>query len=244
MVGGPASLVLALGAHWELSLFGAGYARLATIPLVLLALGYLPCIPKVHYVAVCRATGKVNRAAIVLTSFAAAEVAMAAVGGYIHGLIGLSVGLLIVAVVEGVVTTPAIVKAATIRGGTKPAMHRRNELYPAAAMGADGRDVDYWAHKAQQEAGLSALQSLATRVKTDQPFGPPQAYQRLGYPGGREQPQNGAQEFRDIHPTLRSNASRSFGEDQAAKAADQHRDPGCPGPGADQASGPRPSIWA
>ena len=80
LVGLPASVVLGLGAHLALSLFGAGYARVATFPLVLLALGYLPSIPKVHYVAVCRAIGRVNRAALVLTTFAVIEVAAAALG--------------------------------------------------------------------------------------------------------------------------------------------------------------------
>ena len=120
LVGLPASVVLGLGAHLALSLFGAGYARVATFPLVMLAFGYLPSIPKVHYIAVCRATGKVNRAALVLTTFAAIEVAAAAMGGR-HGRADRPVGaLLIVAVVEGIATTPAVVRAAIARG-----RHRR-----------------------------------------------------------------------------------------------------------------------
>ena len=225
LVGVPASIVLALAAHWELSLFGAGYARLATFPLVLLALGYLPCIPKVHYVAVCRATGKVNRAAIVLTSFAVAEIAMAAIGGYLHGLIGLSVALLIVAIVEGAATTPAIVKAANIRGRRRRAMpgvsvssassvSSLQEPSRTAAVAADSREVAYRTHKAQQEAGLAALLSLAIIIKRDQPFGLLQDSQKLRPPEGRERPQNYTEEFLAMHPNLRPNPRRSFGEDQ------------------------------
>ena len=77
LVGLPASVVPGLGAHLALSLFGAGYARVATFALVTLVPGYLPSIPKVHYIAVCRAIGKVNRAAVVLTTFAVIEVGAA-----------------------------------------------------------------------------------------------------------------------------------------------------------------------
>jgi O-antigen/teichoic acid export membrane protein len=135
LVGVPASVVLGLGAHLGLSLFGAGYAKIATFPLIMLAFGYLPNIPKVHYIAVCRALGKVSRAALVLTTFAAIEVAAAAAGGLMDGLIGLSWALLIVAVVEGIATTPAVVRAAIARG-----RHRRPEAGDAAVAGHRRRD--------------------------------------------------------------------------------------------------------
>jgi hypothetical protein len=51
MRAGSGRLVLGFGAHLGLSLFGAGYAKIATFPLVMLAFGYLPSIPKVHYIA-------------------------------------------------------------------------------------------------------------------------------------------------------------------------------------------------
>lgn len=155
LVGLPGSVVLGLGAHLALSLFGAGYARVATFPLVLLAIGYLPSIPKVHYIAVCRAVGKVNRAAVVLTTFAVIEVAAAAAGGMLDGLIGLSVALLVVAVVEGIATTPAVVRAAIARG-----RHRR----AAAAPDVLTDEASYRSKQAQQEAGLAALLALATTI--------------------------------------------------------------------------------
>jgi O-antigen/teichoic acid export membrane protein len=168
LVGLPASVVLGFGAHLGLSLFGAGYAKVATFPLIMLAFGYLPNIPKVHYIAVCRAIGKVSRAALVLTTFAAIEVTAAAMGGLMDGLIGLSWALLIVAVVEGIATTPAVVRAAIARG-----RHRRPVVMaePAgAAVATAGDEATYRDQRAQQEAGLAVLLSLATTVGPDHPI--------------------------------------------------------------------------
>ena len=64
-IGIPGVLVLCLGAHVILSLFGGNYPREATFPLWMLALSYTPGLPKIFYVAVCRAHGKVSRAAVV-----------------------------------------------------------------------------------------------------------------------------------------------------------------------------------
>lgn len=116
VIGVPGMIVLGVGAHLALSMFGAGYARLATVPLWLLVLGYLPAIPRVHYIAVCRAANRITRAAVVLTSFAALEVVAAAVGGAVHGLNGLSVALLAVFTIEAIMVTPAVLGAAMGRG--------------------------------------------------------------------------------------------------------------------------------
>jgi O-antigen/teichoic acid export membrane protein len=206
LLGLPGSVALGLGAHLALSLFGPGYARVATLPLVLLALGYLPSIPKVHYIAVCRAVGKVNRAAAVLTTFAVIEVGAAALGGVLHGLIGLSVALLAVAIVEGIATTPAVVRAAIARGRHRRAaddasagpvatqvratsmaddpeanrpMYRgpderaaaaRRRTGAPAAMVVNDDEAMYRSRKAQQEAGLAVLLSLATAIGPDHPI--------------------------------------------------------------------------
>jgi O-antigen/teichoic acid export membrane protein len=160
LVGLPASAVLWLGAHLALTLFGPGYARLATFPLELLALSYLPNIPKVYYIAVCRAIGKINRAALVLTSFAAVEIAVAAVAGYLGGLVGIAVALLVVSVVEGIATTPTVVKAAIGRG-----RHRRGA--PAYAVTPNEDQDACRSSRARQEAGLAVLLSLATAIGPD-----------------------------------------------------------------------------
>jgi O-antigen/teichoic acid export membrane protein len=190
LVGLPASVVLGFGAHLALRLFGADYARIATFPLIMLAFGYLPSIPKVHYIAVCRAVGKINRAALVLTTFAVIEVAAAAVGGLARGLIGLSWALLIVAVVEGIATTPAVVKAAIARGRHRqagalaaPAGQYASGQYAADQYAVNQYAVNQYAvnqyesahldhrahpdHRARQEAGLAALLSMATTIAPD-----------------------------------------------------------------------------
>lgn len=127
-----------------------------------------------------------RRAALVLTTFAAIEVAAAAVGGLMDGLIGLSWALLIVAVVEGIATTPAMVRAAIARG-----RHRRPVVMaepdgdqvpppwpPArpmtgalAAVTAAGDEAAYRDQRAQQEVGLAVLLlSLATTIGPDRPI--------------------------------------------------------------------------
>ena len=119
-VGIPGVLVLCVGGHFLLSLFGSGYSSEATFPLRLLALCYLPGLPKIFYVAVCRAKGKVSRAAVVLTSFAVVEMVAVVVSGVLGGLRGVVIAILVVTVVEGLATTPAIVRAAWSYG-----RHRR-----------------------------------------------------------------------------------------------------------------------
>jgi hypothetical protein len=118
-------LVLCLGGHFVLSLFGGNYTREGLFPLWMLALSYTPGLPKIFYVAVCRAQGKIARAAVVLTTFAVIELGAAAAGGVIDGLRGFSVAILLVTTVEGLATTPAIVRSAWSYG-----RHRR--AVPAA----------------------------------------------------------------------------------------------------------------
>jgi O-antigen/teichoic acid export membrane protein len=119
-IGVPGIIALCLGAHLALSVFGASYARAATIPMLLLLIGYLPIIPKQHYIAVCRASGRVSRAAAVLTVSAIAEVIAATAGGKIGGLKGLTTALVTVFILEGVVTAPTVLRTALGKG-----RHRR-----------------------------------------------------------------------------------------------------------------------
>jgi O-antigen/teichoic acid export membrane protein len=120
LIGVPGMVALCLSAHFALGLFGIGYARQATVPLWLLSLAYLPLLPKTFYIAVCRATGKVSRAAIVLTTFAAIELIAAGVGGKVGGLNGVSFAILVIAVIEALVTAPAVFRTMSERG-----RHRR-----------------------------------------------------------------------------------------------------------------------
>ena len=129
LIGIPGMIVLAAGAHFLLSLFGPGYASEATVPLVLLAIGYPLTVPKALYVAVCRASGKITRAATVLTTFSVAELGAAAAGAVWDGLIGLSLTLLAVRFVEALLVIPTVGGAAIGHAGR----HRRPATGPDAA---------------------------------------------------------------------------------------------------------------
>jgi O-antigen/teichoic acid export membrane protein len=111
LIGIPGMAVLILGAHPALSLFGKGYT-VATVPMWLITLGYPAAVPKSLYIAVCRAAGKVPRAAVVLTACSSLEIAAAAAGGAAGGLYGLSLALLAVRYAEALVTTPPVLRAA------------------------------------------------------------------------------------------------------------------------------------
>lgn len=108
-----------------LSIFGPGYVHEAALPLALLVLAYIPTIPRTHYVAVARATGKISQAASVMTVAATVEMAALVLGARWNGLVGLSVALLAVKCLTGAAVTPAVVKAALGRG-----RHRRVALAP------------------------------------------------------------------------------------------------------------------
>jgi O-antigen/teichoic acid export membrane protein len=140
LIGVPAMAVLWFGAHLALSVFGKRYAADATWPLRLLILGYLPALPKTQYIAVCRAAGRVTRAAVILTISSVAQMAAVVVGGLHGGLIGLTVGLLVVGILEGLVTAPAVFRTAMNRGGR----HRRGmeaTAAPASARAADDHSI-------------------------------------------------------------------------------------------------------
>jgi O-antigen/teichoic acid export membrane protein len=116
MIGIPAIIVLVLSGRMALGFFGASYAHAATLTLWILAICYLPTVPKVHYIAVCRAEGHIKHAAIVLTTTAAMELVLAVLGGMIGQLNGLALALLAGFMVEGLVTAPRVLRAANNRG--------------------------------------------------------------------------------------------------------------------------------
>jgi len=171
-LGLPAMAVLGVGAHLILTFFGPGYAQVATVPMLLLVVAYLPGIPKLFYVAVCRALGKISRAAAVLTTFAGLEVAAAIAGGLKDGLIGLSFGLLAVATVEALVTAPAVIRAALGTG-----KHRRQSAGTSAGVrdtssqklaanaswpGSGLRTYPQAQSRSQQLAALELLMAMAS----------------------------------------------------------------------------------
>jgi O-antigen/teichoic acid export membrane protein len=153
LIGVPAMAVLWFGSHLFLSIFGKHYAADATWPLRLLILGYLPALPKTQYIAVCRAAGRVTRAAIILTISSVAQMASVVVGGMHDGLIGVTVGLLVVGIIEGLITAPAVFRtamgrspaAAPSRSGAGSGRHRRGidaaESPVVTVRAAEGRPV-------------------------------------------------------------------------------------------------------
>jgi O-antigen/teichoic acid export membrane protein len=163
IVGLPGMGALILGSHLVLTIFGKSYAADATGTMVLLTMGYPLYVPKALYIAVCRATGKIARAAAVLSVCSAAEVAAAAAGGALGGLKGLCIALLATRAVEAMVTAPAVVSASFGQG-----RHRRGESAIRSDYDKRSRyvglppllaDAEY---TARQEAGLAALLSLST----------------------------------------------------------------------------------
>jgi O-antigen/teichoic acid export membrane protein len=121
LIGLPGMAALIGGAHLALSLFGKGYPA-ATVPMWLITLGYPAAVPKSLYIAVCRASGQVPRAAAVLSVCSGLEIAAAVAGGVIGGLYGLSLALLAVRYAEALVTTPPVLRAAF---GRQPVTARR-----------------------------------------------------------------------------------------------------------------------
>jgi O-antigen/teichoic acid export membrane protein len=115
-IGLPAVAAVCLCAHWVLSLYGPGYALIATVPMILLTITYVAYVPRALYLAVCRATGKITKAAVVLTTFSTLQIVAAIVGAKAGGLLGMSIALFFEAFAETVVTVPAVIRSAIGNG--------------------------------------------------------------------------------------------------------------------------------
>jgi O-antigen/teichoic acid export membrane protein len=165
LIGLPGMAILGVGAHLALSLFGASYAKAATVTLWLLVIGYLPTVPKMHYIAVCRAKGRIPRAAVVLTSAAVMEVTASAIGGALDGLNGLSLALLAVFVLEGLVTGPSVLRAAIGHGS-----HRRAGSRTATTSLSEARRLHRlwaatdWQRRSEKLARIGALPEVIAPV--------------------------------------------------------------------------------
>jgi O-antigen/teichoic acid export membrane protein len=185
-LGAPGMLVLFVGGHLLLGVFGKSYAHAGTVPLWLFAAAYVPCIPVSHYVAVCRASDRVSLAAVVLTTFSALEVVAAAAGGVRGGLTGLSLAFVGVKFVEGIVTAPAVIKAARARprgNGDQPIVFVPDEVpqkrppwnpadvhgHPAVAYESGAMRYSR-AFARRQREGLDALIAISIATSTTGPF--------------------------------------------------------------------------
>jgi O-antigen/teichoic acid export membrane protein len=161
-------VVLGLGAHLILGIFGAGYARVATLPMRLMLLAYVPGVPSLFYIAVARATNRLSRAASVVTAFTALNICAVVVGAEKDGVIGIVVAELAVVTVEALVTTPTVLRAASGLG-----KHRRAAAAVTGSVVADsqqrkprrGWDIPLDSEADRERQQLSAfalLMSLAT----------------------------------------------------------------------------------
>jgi O-antigen/teichoic acid export membrane protein len=186
VIGVPGGLILGLIAHTVLSVFGSSYATLATGPLWIMVISYIPGLPNTVYIAVCRATGRVNQAAIFLTAAAVVQMAAIVVGGKIDGLYGLSYGMLGVGILEALVTTPPVLRAAygsaPVRSATARATGSHVRVTGAHSRVTGAYDwmaggprlaprqrplrtpAETQALRLRQEAGLAALFAVATSV--------------------------------------------------------------------------------
>jgi hypothetical protein len=153
--------VLGLSSHLVLSIFGPGYARTAFLPLLFLIIGYIPMVPRTHYVAVSRAQGRVPQAAVVLTIGAAMEVIGAITGAKLDGLVGLSAALLLVRIIEGAMTAPTVIRAALAHG---PA-----NATPDAETGA-GSPPGTATDQERQQTGIAMLASLDASTGSQAPL--------------------------------------------------------------------------
>ncbi|MEP7193815.1 MAG: hypothetical protein ABI903_13225 [Actinomycetota bacterium] len=106
-------VVLVVAAPLILTLFGRSYAREATVPLQILTLAYLPMIVKTHYVAAARVRRRIPRAAAVMVAWGFVELAAAAWGGHVGGLVGLSTWFVLAMVVEALALAPMVWSVAT-----------------------------------------------------------------------------------------------------------------------------------
>jgi O-antigen/teichoic acid export membrane protein len=86
-----------------LHIFGQTYAADGTMLLRLVVLAGLPFVVKDHFIALRRVQGRTTQALAVTTAFLVFELAGAAFGAHVNGVIGLCVGWLAVLAVEAVV---------------------------------------------------------------------------------------------------------------------------------------------
>jgi O-antigen/teichoic acid export membrane protein len=168
LIGALGGLILGLCSHVVLAIFGSSYVHLATWPLLILIVAYIPELPNTVYIAVCRATGRVKQAAIFLTAAAAVQMAAILIGGKLDGLYGLSFGILAVAILQALVTAPTVLRAAYGSARVQSATAEATGSSPRVHLQAADDAL-----RLRQEAGLAALLSMATTVNPDRHRPPP-----------------------------------------------------------------------
>lgn len=103
--------VLFFGAKQILGLFGHIYAEQATWSLRILVFGTFPLIIRDHYVAVSRIQNRIMNAMLLTAPGLFFELCLAALGGHINGLPGLSLGWVTALCIEALLMFPRVYKA-------------------------------------------------------------------------------------------------------------------------------------
>jgi hypothetical protein len=164
VVGIPAGLILGICAPFILARYGPTYVALATGPVWIAVVGYLPALPNTVYIAVCRATGRVGQATVFISIFAVFQMISVVVGGKIDGLYGLSYGMLAVGIIEACISTPRVLRAAFSRSSVSMAAEPVTAGQARLRVAGQAEEV-----RLRQEAGLVALIALATTVAPSPP---------------------------------------------------------------------------
>jgi hypothetical protein len=126
-------------------------------------------VPKSQYIAVCRATGQVSRASVILAVQSVVQLIAVCIGGKLDGLIGVCLGLLIVGFLECLVTAPTVFRAAAGRlrlgavavEGGQAAGPARDLVPDTVPQPVITPDFDY---RQRQSSGLAALVAIATSM--------------------------------------------------------------------------------
>jgi O-antigen/teichoic acid export membrane protein len=118
LAGAGGSLFLVLFADVILNLFGRTYADEAVWCLRILALGVFPLTVRVHFIAIRRIEGHILSAARLMAFGGGLELLLAALGGSMDGLTGLSIGWVGAICVEAALTAlPVYLAASGIKTG-------------------------------------------------------------------------------------------------------------------------------
>jgi len=99
-----------------LGLFGSTYAEQAAWTLRILALGAFPLIIKNHYISICRIQDRIAQAMLSMAPGGLLELCAAALGGFLGGLSGLSLGWVLAICVESMFMFRTVYKVVRFTG--------------------------------------------------------------------------------------------------------------------------------
>lgn len=134
LLGLAAGVGLLLFSPLVLGLFSPAYPDIAGTSLRMLGFGTLGVMVKYHYVALCRLAEDTVKAAAFLAIGGVSELALAAVGGHLGGLTGLTKGWLAAVLLEAAFMLPRIASAARSSAAGLPASVD-DALSPPAGLG-------------------------------------------------------------------------------------------------------------